>query len=775
MSALNVIITIACLVAFCIEVIGFITYYILKKRPDRISFIRSFKKGKCAIIYIVAIPLFWIGIMYTKAQKGLEFSMVNEVFTAIHKVINLVVLKFEVEPIERLMNDFTLYAVAVYTCFALVIINAGLFTMSFVGQYLWVITGKAKRRMLKKDQLLIFGYNESNLDIYKSDTKRAKVIVAPLTKEDEDSLYQQDIKYMDQGSYERAARIFMKYARDEKREHIAIINTGSDEKNIAICRILTNEINTFEKDKDQLFLRTRIFVFGDPKYQTIYDDIVADGFGCIHYVNKYQKIAMDFIDKYPLAYFMDENQLDYKTSLVKKDANINVVLIGFGKTAQQLFLTSVANNQFLRYPLKNENGKMLEDKNGEPELKRVCYHIFDKSEAKNNKNLNHSYYRYKNECLLDNLASDSDEFEHRLGEGASAYLPLPKVPAREYFYKLDVNDNSFYKTIYKIITQGKNDKSFVVVAFGGDLENIDMAQKLIEKRKEWGLQGLEIFVKARAFHKQDTLIEDENCYFFGYEKEIVYDIEKILGDDIYKMAKMRNEIYDIEYYITHENQSPTNEEISRVKSGANVRWHKGLSPMLRESSLYACLSIRAKLNLMGLDYVKNGEYPEKKGLTYEEYIGVYSHDGDIPVVRGDIKAQGKDVVKYDINFNPHSMRTYFGIHEHQRWNSFMISKGLIPSTLDQIYNERLPNGKYSNGKRYDARRHGNITTFDGLIGFRRLLAYRDSGNEFTSYESIINTPQAGEENHDVIKYDYQLLDDAYWLLTENNFKIIRKA
>ena len=31
-----------------------------------------------------------------------------------------------------------------------------------------------------------------------------------------------------------------------------------------------------------------------------------------------------------------------------------------------------------------------------------------------------------------------------------------------------------------------------------------------------------------------------------------------------------------------------------------------------------------------------------------------------------------------------------------------------------------------------------------------------------------------EEVTDVIKYDYQLLDDAYWLLSTNGFKIIKK-
>jgi len=35
-----------------------------KKRADRLKFIRGFKKGKCAIIYLVAIPLYWMGLVY---------------------------------------------------------------------------------------------------------------------------------------------------------------------------------------------------------------------------------------------------------------------------------------------------------------------------------------------------------------------------------------------------------------------------------------------------------------------------------------------------------------------------------------------------------------------------------------------------------------------------------------------------------------------------------------------------------------------------------------
>ena len=103
------------------------------------------------------------------------------------------------------------------------------------------------------------------------------------------------------------------------------------------------------------------------------------------------------------------------------------------------------------------------------------------------------------------------------------------------------------------------------------------------------------------------------------------------------------------------------------------------------------------------------------------------------------------------------------ILEHYRWNSFMLSQGIIPATKEQILKEKVPKKdgtlKYSNGRNYILRRHGNLTTFDGLVTFRQMISERDG------------TP---ELDNDVIKYDYQILDDAYWLLEKNGYKIIEK-
>lgn len=114
------------------------------------------------------------------------------------------------------------------------------------------------------------------------------------------------------------------------------------------------------------------------------------------------------------------------------------------------------------------------------------------------------------------------------------------------------------------------------------------------------------------------------------------------------------------------------------------------------------------------------------------------------------------------------------IHEHLRWNSYQITKGIIPSTKEQIiseiiFDEKKQKNKNSNGKNYNLRRHGNLTTFDGLLEYRKIIALRETQNKQIDEQEL----EKIEEENDVIKYDYQLLDDAYWLLSSNGYEIIR--
>lgn len=727
--ALVQVITAFSLIMMVVEVMFVLGNLLFKNRKERITFLRSFKNGKFAIIYLTAFPLWWVGHVF-----GGE-NPIKALLYTISEILSLVVMKFDTMSISALMAENITYRYTVYLCFVMAVVNALLFTLSLTIQYIWSGIQAVRAILTNKNKLYLFGNNAGNVAIYKSDKKRDKVIIDDLCTDACEQLYLEKVAYIKSPSLEIQMDRLLKLVKRLDREYIFVINTGKDNKNIALCRSVINCINSSpEAVRERMYLNLRVYVFGDPKYQAIYEDIVANAHGCIHYVNKYQKIAMYFIDRYPLSLFLNEDQIDYETSLIREDVNINVAMIGFGRTNQQIFLASVANNQFLTAG------------DGDPVLKPVDYFIFDKNDSENDKNLNHSYYRYRNEIAR----IDSDK-----------YLPLPALPAREHYFHLDINSHQFYEKLRDICSRNDKDANFIIIAFGNDLENLDMAQKLVEKRREWGIENMQIFVRAFDWKKEQTLIEDENCHFIGNETECAYNINKLLSDKIYNMSKMRNEVYDLEYEMTKKDAPVIDDAfIKQNRRNALEKWYKSKSQMERDSSLYCCLSLRSKLNLIGLDYCPVDA--EGEAISEEEYLEIYAGNDRPDTKTYNLRANGKSIVHYDLNFAD-GRRKNLAIHEHQRWNSFMISRGMIPATREQILKETKTNSdgtkSFTNGKNYSLRRHGNLTTFDGLVEFRQLVAKRDGKTE---------------EQKDVIKYDYQILDDAYWLLSSNGYKIIRK-
>ena len=743
-------ITFACLAILVLELFSALIGLITKNKAEKIAFLKGFKNGRCTVIYVTAIPLYWIGLLYEATGGELStagvLDYVGTFFSSIKYIIDLVVLKYETAHVDALMKVSEFYSFTIYFCFALVGLNALLFAFSLVSQRVWEYGQKVKSLISIKKRLFIFGDNEGNRMIYDSGKKYNRVIIDKLSPAATSELYIKEISYINAITYESAvSRLVLSLKLFGYCT--AVVNTGDEDANMLICRAVIEELEKIPENKRQkLFPRLNLFVFGDPDYESIYEDIVRDGFGCIHYVNKYQKVAIDFIDKYPIAAFMDERHLDYSTATVKPETDVNMLLVGFGKTNRQIFLTSVANNQFLE--AENPADKANDAGYVKTRLKQVNYHIFDKDTADSGKFLNWTYYRFKNEFR---------------GKSEADYLPLPELPANEIYHSIDIYSLDFYDALRETVTKNKKDVNLVVIAYGSDLENLEVARRLVEKRREWGNPDFKIFVRCRTYHKAQESLADEGVFFIGNEKDIIFDISSIVSDKIIEMAKMRNETYDLEYDITHTEGLVVDDEYVKANAKrALKKWHSKKTQLERESSLYCCLSLRSKLNLIGFD-VKPAEAPEPE-VSEAEYLKVYAK-GDMPTYEAVAKgSRGKKIVKYSLDFKK-SLRTNLAIHEHARWNSFMLSKGVIPSDIDEIKSEQVYNkekGKYefTNGRNYSVRRHGNITTFDGLVTFRKLVLEREGGSE---------------SQWDVIKYDYQILDDAHWFLKQNGYKIVRKT
>ena len=725
-------------------IFGWHAYEIKKRdRKARVEFISKFKKGSCFIIYVAAIPLFMLGMIY----EGTDFFF--SFFKSIKTSIDLVVLKYDISDISKLMDKSDVYTVAVYLCFAFVTINAVMFAFSVFCRRIAVWRENKEWENVTEEKLLVVGFNKQNVKIYKSEKKLPSMLIDEIGADDRKELYTSSVKCISKSaSKENAEGINeideyclneIKKCLDGKVRSISVIvNTGDDKKNIALCHRINSVAGAYF-DKDDIkklagALRgVKVYVFGSPKHETVYTTIAEESHGCIRYVNKYRMIASDFIEKYPITEFMTDKEIDYSDSVIRDGVDVNVALVGFGKTNQQIFLTSVANNQLL---CKNEDGKL--------DLKQVHYYVFDKNNIENKKNLNHSYYRFENEFKDIIEAEKKGEFNGRI-----EYLPMPTLPAdiEHNPKKLDVNDEEFYIYLKDKIHK-ENSFNYIVISFGTDLENIDMAHKIVAKKREWGLKNTYIFVKIRSGECDYDIFKNKECYMIGDEGRVVYNMDKINDDVITSMAKLRHRIYALEYELTKDDGSEP-KSASEVYENAECEWYASLTEFERESNVYACLSLRSKLHMMGLDYrKKNGA---DSALSESDYLDAYAGESK-PEYREDTVCDGKKIVNYPVDFED-TRRTNMAIQEHYRWNSFMITKGFVPASLNEIVTEK------KKGKSYELRRHGNLTTFEGLKIFRDVIAESRG----------ITKAQA-----DVIKYDFQLLDDAYWLLSENGYEIVKK-
>ena len=757
------VVSIVCIAFFAVLalfVLGKIIVKSVKSRKEAITYVRSFKKGKCAIVLLPVFALYWVGL----SDSG--ENVIRALYTSIETALGFLVLKYDLAGIEDLMKDNDLYKHAVYAGMLIVLLNAALFVFSWLGQYLVCWIRRVIDRLSCRDRLVLVGNTPENILVYHSDTTRRKLLLEEATagdrterQKEEEKLYIEGVAFQFTNALEAEIRKRIRWAQRRNKECVIVVNTGDDKRNIICCKAIAQHLASGGESTKTAYQKLNVYVFGDPRYETIYADVMKEGKGCIHYVNKYLKIAMDFVDRYPFAQFMNEKQIDYQTSLIKQGVNINAILIGFGKTNQQIFLTSVANNQFLT------------GSEADPKLKPVKYLIIDKEKAENEKNLNHSYYRFKKECC--------DRKGNFILQG---YLDPPAMPAEEELRHWNINDKRLYGEIKSMVTRKPDDANFIVVAFGSDLENIDLAQKLVEKRREWGVKNLTIFVKVRAWSKETTFLGDADCYFIGHERDAIYHIDKITNDKIYQMSQERDVFYRLAKEASHPDADQRYEELC---AAASREWHTDKTQTERESSLYCCLSLRSKLQLMGLDYCTEQEARDYQLRPYNQKAYWEHMAGDDMPHNSAGEGERPAITFADLNY-PQSRRKTMAIHEHMRWNSFMISKGMIPASIKDIVEERVWNPKkqqmqHSNGKNYALRRHGNLTTMDGLVAFRRLVADREeSAQQEALRQGLIKKEERKpwsvlEEEADVIKYDYQILDDAHWLLRTQGYQIVEKA
>lgn len=791
----------------------FLVYMVKKlctlKGYQRIKFMSEYKKGRFCFIYLASLFIY-----YAVSIKKSGLNFMTNLTESLKCTFDAVAMKIDYQKFSSL-NENLFYKVIDISFIIFVSLNVCLFLFSFVSPSI-----NRKRNychFLKKDEKIIFiGCNNDTYKMIDSlDLKEnGCLVIGSFDNESANLLMDKAISFrnVSQKTIYSVKSLLSSVVQLCFKKNInsnikIIVHTQDEEKNLLITRkiSLLLEDNLFKDNK-----KVQAYVLGYGVNQTAFDKFMEKTKGKIHYINKHHQIAIDFIDRYPFTKFMNDNHIDYETGTIKSECNLNVYMIGYGKTNQEIFLSSIANNQFCTI------------NKGNVEKKNINYYIYDKNNIKVNKNLNHYFYRLENEY-------------HYFKDREEDFLPLDVNPANVINSKkcIDINDNSFYLQLYNdICNTNNNDINYIIISIGSKTENMDMADKITSKIHEWNIEKqTHVFVRIQdsQFIENSNLYRDINYYekdanvnytaeldnktisfnrvnkctkkellynTFGEEDLLLYNVNRIFNDQQEIFARNRDVVYSLK----------KDDDIEKTKQFVQEKWYEK-TQIQRESNYFAYLNIRTKLHLMGYDFVSKNDFNEHihSSVSFDEFYKKYFENSEATeknVINVVYDNKPINIVEYQDTLEfAKCRRTFLAMQEHFRWNAYTISKGVIPSTKQEI----LCN--INDGKDYEiTRKHNCITTFEGLKELDYLLSIKKyiidlihKQNEDLSKKdtSIIyaacellqkdfigcknlfdNLPTKVKEsyllNNDVIKYDFQILDNLKCLFEISDIVLIKK-
>lgn len=396
-------------------------------------------------------------------------------------------------------------------------------------------------------------------------------------------------------------------------------------------------------------------------------------------------IARNFVDENPITKDMPKSFFEEDTS-VKKGIGLNVFMLGFSSLSREIYKQFVINNQLAVYD------------NGEYRAFPVNYFIYDKGAKGNLWEIN---------GLSDTL--------NVLSKNKDEYFPIPDMPYKTECVREDSYEFDCIKEITKTVDK-ENGFSYIIIDSGNIYKNIEIADRfklLLDK-----CNNFRIFI-----YNNSSLPEYGGATCYG-DTQSLFTHDVIVNEELANLAKSVNK-----FYSGKDNWS----ELTYFDMYSNIS--------------LAC-NLRFKLNLLGLDYVKdskgNGEHLVKEACkSLEDKNFTYS------------------------NYFDKSKKNALLAQEHFRWNAYHLMCGYLPMKKKRIIVEKGENDKIKKVvKNNTQKKHSCITTYKGLDELSKYLA--DKADIISG--SKTHTPK----DFDYYKYDDLLIRTMADFLKENKYSAIEK-
>ncbi len=702
-------------------------------RRKRCARIQNYKKGKFAAMYVAALPLYLAAFQ----AKPLLWMVVDS-FNAMLKVA---VLSFDMASLNAVGDTNPLFHMAIVACVALTMANTTLLSVSVFFRRVYNFFMKRRIKSGKRDVIVLVGFGKKNSSVLLS-MKREKgeipelsrdnadvlIIAASITPEMKEEIYISSAAYMPLGS-DLGATLGQACGHFDKRHVRVIIETEDPENNLKCAYQVASLASSLGEKVASAYSDARTgldtYVFSDEERDSLYRRIIRRSRGTVHPANLFKMIANDFVGKYPLTSLIGD-RIDTERAILKADTKIRVIMMGFGKINRRLLYTMVQNDQLLEEYTDHEGGVCRID------AADIKYYVFDKQDAEHDSEYNHNFARY------------SRWLEEK--RDTSSYFELPAKPAEILFEKLDSNDKGYFSRIKSVLSTGEGARNIIIVSVGDDLGALDISEKLTEAVREAGCEKNTSFfvrIKSASLAKEASVRYDGEIPFvpFGQNNEF-YTYDRIVNPSAESMARDRHLCYALEEPKKDEKNDDTVRRATR-------QWLFEWEEVQRESNVYACLALRSRFNLLGFD-VKKGD-ARILGDDSDAFLVAYA-SGD-PIKYKDRTVNGKRLVDYDDRSYrvSGSVRERLAYIEHLRWNAYYFAAGFVPASREE--HKSMPKAS-----RMRRRIHINLTTNKGLCDYERWCC------EELGYSSA---------DADILKYDYQLMDDAVWLLHRSGYVIVK--
>ena len=455
---------------------------------------------------------------------------------------------------------------------------------------------------------------------------------------------------------------------------------------------LVEKLNRYYQQHPKSKLRSYL-LYQDKQHLPVYESFSQEK-QKLRFFSYHQLIAQQLILEYPLTSFIPPRLINTDKATLE-DVSIQYHLLGFGPTNSEIYRHLFITNQF---PPKASKffGKDITNYANPP-------------------------IRYKIYRDADDQSIPIPRFQTPI-INKKDYLPLPPLSAETDVVDTVFTDARFLDALKNQINKS-DDYDVFVIAFDDDVVNLRVLQQVLHWMVEKRMLHFQIFVQIlnRDYVQTSQLFKHQKVTAFGF------------GDYGYSLNQITNPVFNQIAKNIHASLNP------------NVPF-ENLIAQEKESLLYQAISIRFKLNLMGLDLA-----PNEKGLSETNFMKRYDEDEHARFHQVHPRA------KNDADLNRYKpvakkIRNLIARQEHLRWTADQITRGYIPMSIEEM--------KQSKGfVDHQLKKDGRLTSFEGL---------------FELHERLVLDMEFSFSDADVIYPFFHTMDHLFAVIQGTPFRVVDK-